>query len=196
MSEFYGDSDVPDVEINLAELDDYSPEGIAKAIFSNEPKPPFSYQIIAEQEQTNLPYIFEILIIILLEGLETLSGDLSKAQLDHFTKEHLTVLTPWFRSLGFDINIKECDEKDKPSYDKYYCRILFNDTLNKVLFKLKKIEKNYHFLINGNNLDENENKTNLKELFAILSLNGITYCISFDFHKPTYNYDIPKNQVL
>lgn|SRR3972149_1763787 len=196
MSEFYDNHDIHDVQVNLSDLDDYSPEGIAKAIFSNGPRPPFSYQIIAEQEEADFLYIFEILIIILLEGLEILSGDLSKANFDNFTKEHLTILAPWFKSLGFDLSIRLCDEKDKESYKQYYCKILLNDTMNQMLFKLENIDKNYHFLINGNTLEENENKTNLKDLYAILSLNGVTYCINFGFHVPTYNYDIPKNKVL
>jgi hypothetical protein len=182
-----------DIEVNLNELKDYSPEGISQTIFHNEPNAPFSYQIIAEQDQANLTYIFEILIIILLEGLEILTGDLSQANLSNFNKDHLTILNPWFRSLGFDINVNTYDEKDKESYNKYYCRVLFNDKLNKMLFKIQNIDKNYHFLVNGNTLEENENKINLNELYGILSLNGITYCISFNFLQPINNSDISKN---
>ncbi|ARF11247.1 hypothetical protein Klosneuvirus_1_104 [Klosneuvirus KNV1] len=184
-------------EIEFEKLQDNTPEEIAEKIFTNDPKPPFTFQIIAEGETADFPYIFEILITILMEGLEILTGDLSKAELDNFSEDHLTCLAPWFKSLGFKLKIEECHEDDKWDYEKYYCRIVLNYKGDAPLFQIKPINKNYHFLINGNGNvnEENNNKKNLKDLYAILNLNQKIYKISFDFHYPEI-YDPPKNMVL
>ena len=172
------------VDLNIDELEDYTPEGIAHTLFTHEPKPENSCQIIAEEELADLTYIFEILTIILMEGLETLSGDLSTANLVHLSHEHFDSLNPWFWSLGFNINIqvynKETD--DVNLYNKHYSKIIIKDKLQEMLFEIKNITKNYHFFLNGDNLEENKHKTDLKDLHAILINDNVVFKISFDFH--------------
>lgn len=182
-------------EIEFEKLQNNTPEEIAEKLFTDDPKPPFSFQIIAEGETADFPYIFEILITILMEGLEILTGDLSTADLDNFSKDHLTCLLPWFKSLGFTLKVEELTDVDKTEYSQYYCRIVINYKEDAPLFQIKPIGKNYHFLINGNLHEENSNKENLKDLYAILNLNQQVYKISFNFHYPEIN-NFPKNIVL
>lgn len=182
-------------EIEFEKLQNHTPEEIAEKLFTNEPKKPFTYQIVAEGENADFPYIFEILITILMEGLEILTGDLSVSNLDNFSKDHLICLLPWFKSLGFVLKVDEYTEEEKTDYDSYYCRIIIRYKDNIPLFQIKPTNKNYHFFINANSYEENNNKQNLKELYAILNLNQTVYKISFDFHYLEI-YDPPKNMVL
>ena len=131
------------VDLNVNELIDYTPEGIANALFTQEPKPENSCQIIADQELASLTYIFEILTIILMEGLETLAGNLSSANLQNLSHEHISALNPWFWSLGFNINADIYDKNsvDASCYNKYYCKIIIRDKLQEILFEIKNINK-------------------------------------------------------
>ena len=55
-----------------------TPEDIAQEIFSDEPKPPKSYGIISEDQDQDYSYGFEILLIILFEGLDIMVEGLDK----------------------------------------------------------------------------------------------------------------------
>ena len=171
--------------MNITELENFTPEGIAQSLFTHEPGLENSYQIIAEQELADLPYIFEILTIILMEGLEILTGgDLSIANLENLSSEHIFALNPWFKSLGFSINVNVFNENedDKSLYDKHYSKIIIKDKAHGIIFEAKDINKNYHFFLNGDYLEENENKVNLKDLHAILLNDDTIFKISFDLN--------------
>lgn len=172
------------IEIDPEELENFTPENIAKFLFTKEPKLPCSCQIIAEQNLSDLPYIFEILLIIFLEGLEILTGDLSQTNLENFTEEHITILNPWFQSLGFNIKVKSTDFKNKELFKGYYCKTIIKDKLQKIYFELKQINKNYHFFLNGDYLEENKKKKNLNELFTVFISGKEIFKISFDFYYP------------
>lgn len=172
------DTDQPNENIN-----DFSPEMIAQAIFTKDPKNPCSHQILALQEGTDLTYIFEILVTILLEGLNILTGDLKEADLSNFSVSFISSLNPWFNSLGFNINVRIENETEKELYQEYYCRTVINNELNETLFIIKNIQdKSYHFLLNGQYLDQNKAKTNLKDIFGIFNVNDDVYCITFDHY--------------
>jgi hypothetical protein len=172
------------VNLDVNELDDYTPEGIALTLFTHEPGLENSYQIIAEQELADLPYIFEILTIILMEGLEILTGDLSLASLQNLSSDHILAMNPWFRSLGFNISVDvyNANTDDKNLYNKHYSKIIMKDKAHGIVFEAKDISKNYHFFLNGDNLEENENKTQLKDLHAILLNDDTVFKISFDLN--------------
>ena len=103
---------------NESDLVDCSPEMIAHQLFTKEPKDPCSHQIIAYDSGSDLTYIFEILITILLEGLNILTGGLTDADLSGFNQEHIIGLNPWFNSLGFKIIVTTKNEKDKDDTSK------------------------------------------------------------------------------
>ena len=183
------------VDVDIDTMDDYSPEMIAHTIFIKDACSPCSHQILAYQEGTDMTYIYEILITILLEGLDIFTGGLKDTNLTDFDKTHITVLNPWFKSLGFNMNVHTLDISDKDSYKDYYCRTVINDKLNESLFIMKSMEhKSYHFFLNGQSLQQNKDKFYLKDIFGIFNNGDTTYRISFDFYIPSD--DTTSNKLL
>ena len=84
----------------MNDLNDFSPEMIAYELFTKDAKAPCSHQILAYQDGGDLTYLFEILITVLLEGLNIFTGGLKDTDLNDFTKTHITSLNPWFQSIG------------------------------------------------------------------------------------------------
>ena len=177
---------------NNSEQIEFSPENIAQALFTQDPKPPCSHQILTYDEKTDnkkygdLTYIFEILITILMEGLDIFSGGLDKTDLNNFTEKHITNLNPWFNSIGFNINVETFtkDVKDicKDQYDNYYCKIMVRTKLFETFFLMKNVSKNYHFLLNGKCIEENKNKQKINEISAVFcNIDDTIYKISFNF---------------
>jgi hypothetical protein len=170
---------------NLDNIENCSPEMIAQSIFTQDPKSPCSHQILAHSEGSDLTYVFEILITILLEGLNILTGDIREADLSIFNSNHIMSLLPWFQSVGFDVKVSEHEIFDKESYKEYYCRTRINNDSNKTFFIMKDMEeKPYHFLINGQFYEKNKGKTNLADIYGVFDANSKIYAISFDFHIP------------
>lgn len=164
-------------------LIDYSPKDIAEELFTREPDDPLTNQMLVEREGTDSTYIFEILITILLEGLDIFTKGIKDADLSQFSQVYITQLNPWFRSLGFDISV-DCSTVED-SFDGYYCRVVINNSSNSGLFILNNIEdQSYQFLLNGTCLEENRAKERLRDVFAIFEANGVVYKISFDFYIP------------
>lgn len=165
--------------VDISQMEDFSPEGIAQFLFNQEPKSTGSCEIITENDGADLSYVFEILLTILLEGLEILSNGLDHVDLAEITPEHILGLNPWFYSLGFKIRIIEKEYKDQEDFQDYYCKVLTKH-FNAVWFQIKGIEKSYTFNLNGNFLELNKERKNLKELFAVFKNGSKAYLISFD----------------
>lgn len=179
--------------VDIDSLANFSPEMIAHEIFTKDAKAPCTHQILAYQEGSDMTYIYEILITILLEGLEIMTGGLKEIDLSGFNSSYITVLNPWFRSIGFNINVDTFESSDKESYNGYYCRAVINDKLNETFFIMKNLEhKPYHFLLNGPNLQINKSKEYLKDIYGIFSTDDTVYKISFDFYIPTENVNSTK----
>lgn len=178
------------METKLNSLQNLSPEDIAQNLFTNEPKEPCSCSIVTEEEaSSDLTWWFEILVIILLEGLN-IFADLSAINVDDITVEHIENLNPWFKSIGFKLKVDSYDINDlydKQFYGKYYCKVILRDKLHETFFIIKNIDKNYHFILNGTNLDENRAKKIFNELYLIFQNNKLTFKISFDFYKVVKN---------
>ena len=173
-------------DINPDSLYNLTPEDIAQVLFSQDPKEPFIYKIVAEKELADSLYIFEILMIILMEGLDILTGDLSKANLANLTCDHIMALNPWFHSLCFTIKSVEQYElkNDEPEYKDYYCKVVPKDKLHEVFFNMKNIEKHYHFFLNGEILQKNNDETELCELHSVFLNDNVIFKIIFDFLDP------------
>jgi hypothetical protein len=171
-------------ETNFGKLEDFTPEMIAHTIFLTDASDPLSYQILTIKEDTDLIYVFEILLTILLEGLEIVTRGLKNIDLSGFNDMNIRFLKPWFESIGFDIRISIDDISDKELYQEYYCKIMINNGLQKTFFEMKGLDKPYHFLLNGTYLEKNKQKRNLNEVFAIFLNGDKAYSISFNFHIP------------
>jgi hypothetical protein len=167
---------------DIDNLKNMSPKDIAIRIFTNEPQKPYTYQIIASDTQDDITFIFEIGLVILLEGFNILIGDLNNADLTNFSISHIKNLNPWFNSLGFDINVSEHNVNDKDSLNKYYCNILINRENTKYIFEKNNIKRNYHFFINELYF-KNHSFNKLSDIYAIFFINNAFFKISFDFTK-------------
>jgi hypothetical protein len=166
---------------NIDDLTDRTPEEIAEIIFTHEPKSQNSHQILALQQGADLTYVFEILLQILLNGMEVLTNGIDTIDLTHFTIDHIKCLNPWFRSLGFNIIVTHYNLCDQDEYKEYYCKIILKNFGTAPMFIAKGIEKNFHFLLNGLYYELNKNKTNLEDLYAVLKNNQDIYKIYFNF---------------
>lgn len=171
-----------ELDIDINELEDFSPERVAHVIFSTDPKPPCSNQMLAFQDGADIIYLFEILITIFMEGFDMFTNGFIDLDMNKFSTEHIYALDPWFKSLGFKINVDTCCKNDKELYQDYYCKIIIKLKLYETLFIMKNINKMYHFFINGTYLEQNKQKNKLSELKAIF-INDDTdtvYIINFD----------------
>lgn len=164
-------------------VDDFvgiSPEELAEIIFNAEPKPVQSIGLFTDQSNSNLQDLFEMLVTVLMEGLETIVGDLSTADLSKLTTEHLEALNPWIQSLGFTLHSEQYNfQTDQEQYKDYYCKTLVKDELYANYFNFKNLEKNYHFQLNGSVLEKIEEKNSIEEFHTALILDKIVFKIWF-----------------
>lgn len=159
-----------------------SPKEIALVLFSEEPEKPYTYQIISDDEGDDAPYIFEILVTVLMEAFEVLLGSLKNTNFSDFTVDHVLNLNPWFNSIGFEVKIKEYSQDKCPT--NHYCKVVVRNNESEHIFSQKNIDEtlNYHFLINPIVYNENKNKTKkLDELSLLFSACDKIFLISFDF---------------
>jgi len=170
--------------MNSDHLQNMTPENIAQYIFTKQPMERCSYQILAEQDDADLTLIFEILVTIMMEGIDIFSGGLDNVNLNDFTMNHIVGLNPWFKSIGFKIKA-QIIERDQ-DYDRY-CKIVLR-LRNRPIFDIKNIDKSYHFFINGSALDKNKIENKLNNLYATFSCLDKIYKINFDFVLPKTNF--------
>ena len=177
-STIYTESGYPD----LTSLQGLTPEEIAEKLFTQGAKNPNTCQFCCDENEMDIITIFEILITILLEGLNILSGGLDKFDYTQFSEHNILSLNPWFHSIGFKIRAYVYSSKDKDYDNNYYCRVMTKSLATKNIFFIKNIQKNYHFFINGSAYKENQNKQNIKDITCIFvnPYNNNTYEISFD----------------
>jgi lysophospholipase L1-like esterase len=162
-----------------------TPEEIAGALFSEDPKDPNSFQILARPDTNtkDMTYIFEILITIMVEGLEYLAGDLSKFEMNDFSEDYIETLNPWFNSICFNINVDVLNQSNMYKCKKYYCRTIIKNEETVSIFQKNNISKNYHFLLNEKYVELNKSLINLKDLYTIFINGDDIYKISFDFYS-------------
>lgn len=166
---------------------DVTPEQIAEALFSEDPKDPNSFQILARPDTNNaedMTYIFEILVTIMLEGLEYLSGgDLNNFEIDDFNEDYIETLGPWFNSICFNVKVEVFDQSKMYKCKKYYCKTIIKNEQTEHIFKQNNIDKNYHFLLNGKYEEYNKNLIELKDLYTVFINKDKIYKISFNFYS-------------
>lgn len=125
-----------------------TPEQIARQLFRYEPKEPSTVKITTSDTENDLEYGFEIILTILLEGLDYMTNGLNNMYIEDITNEHFECLQPWIKSLGFKL---EYNKIDNDYFDNtHYCRVIFNNDIDKGMFIMKNITKNYTFLKNAN----------------------------------------------
>ena len=155
-----------------------TPEKIAESIFKGAPAPPNTYQILAQDDDADLYYVYELLITVLMEGFDILTGGLEHVNPDDVNSDHFIGLNQWFKSIGFDINIQGVPKGETEQYENYYCKVILRNSSYKFLFETKNMEKDYHFLTNASH-QNNENV--IKDIYGIFISNDTVYKIYFDF---------------
>ncbi len=170
-----------ELDVDVNELEEFSPEKVAHTIFSTDPKAPCSNQMLAYEEGADVTFIFEILITILMEGFDKFTNGFDDLDMKKFSSEHIYALDPWIKSLGFKINIETCDKVNKDKYQTYYCKIIIRTKLHETLFIMKNIHKKYHFFLNGPYIEENKKKDKLTDLKAVFINDDtdVVYIINF-----------------
>lgn len=161
-------------EEDITNLD---PENIAQILFTKEPGPEKSIGIFVDD--SDAVYIFEVLITIYMEGMMILFNNLNNVDLNLMSIEHLIALRPWFKCLGFILNIDMFSSDNMDDVSEFFCDTKLKDNDYKLFFELKGINKNYHFLGNAlHPLDSHQDK-DLKDIYTILKRGDSIYKIWF-----------------
>jgi hypothetical protein len=163
------------------DLSNKTPEEIAYELFTKEPSNLSPIGLFMEGAD-NTSYIFEVMITILLEGIDTFSNGINNIEIDLLEKEYLLALNPWFQAIGFNINIDIIDRNNKEQYEDYYCKVVLRNYGYGPIFQEKNIIKDYHFFgnykyRNGCYIEK------LKDIYAVFVKNNQVFKISFDFYK-------------
>jgi len=159
-------------------ISDKSPENIAEIIFNEDPKPENSIQL--ELNNTEFVFIFEILITILLEGFKIKYSDLKNINSNSFNENYILNFNPFFKSMGFNINVNKYEKKNRDDYKNYYCKVVLRDNEWGGFFELKNINKDYHFFINPDYIYEN-NFNKMNDVGCIFIFKENVYLIKFNF---------------
>jgi hypothetical protein len=168
------------------EISEFSPKDIVLNVFTKPAGEPYSQRMLFINEENHdvldITYLYEILISILLESLECAVNSLKKYDFVTFSKDNLDYFLPWFRSLGFNMFVSECDIKDRDLYNNYFCKILINNSLvgEDSFFDINNLNNSYYFLLNGY-FDKKDKK--LKDIMSIFRFNNKIFMIHFDYFK-------------
>jgi hypothetical protein len=180
-----GEYQVPDNQnINPISLEDLSLQ-----IFSHDPQPPNSQQILIQQviedPSNTIVDIFEIFMTLLVEGMLIVYQHPSWDQVKNFQEDHILNLKPWLQSLGFTIHVSSYDRKlDLNLYKQYYCKIVLNcDPEWKTYFTIKHIQKEYHFVFGNESPYMKKTVMNLDTLYTIFICGNNVYKINFAYHR-------------
>lgn len=184
-------------KMDLAET--VTPESLAMKLFSKDAGTPCSNHILpysAKTDNDTCSFMFEILLTIYLEGLMNIlsvikqnnddNDDNNENDIDidskiykNITINDLRFPEPWFKSIGFTINIREYTDKININKIKSlsYCRILlWVEQKDKFYFLTNKVDKKYTFLLNRGYKMVNR----IEKIYAILNKDDKLYQISFE----------------
>jgi hypothetical protein len=164
-----------------------SPFEIANKLFTSDPLPKNSNELrIPDADSNVMTYLFEILANILLEGLDIKFGGLNNVALSDDDYKQINLLNPWFNSIGYNVNCEKIDRTSPTLDNTHYCRVMIKTPLYEHIFHFRNIQKNYHFMLNGPSLHDNNLKTKLSDLYMIYNpSDNYSWKISFAFYHST-----------
>ena len=152
------------------------PKQIASKLFSENPDEKLSKQLLLDTVE-NVTDIYEILVTILMEGIDIVTGGVENINMDVLNSTHLLELNPWFQSIGFTITIDVVNKNDYID-NKHYCKVILRDHGYKPLFELKNIVEKYHFLGNP----EYSECEDMKDVYSIFIRNNDVFKIYFNHY--------------
>jgi hypothetical protein len=164
------------------------PDEISEMLFSDVPKKELTYGVLLPENShvNDSSLTFEILLSILLEGMAILHDDFENCDLNLMTVDSIKCVSPYMRSLCFDIKVNEHDNTNEFTKEKllddYYCKIILRcDKQYTMYFDMKDIQKDYTFFFNpkyGKNYPQDKH---IKDVYTVLIVGNKTFKISFDY---------------
>lgn len=147
--------------VEEAQRNEFTPETLAENIFSKPPKEPNSCQLLLDDTRND--YIFELLLKVLLGGINVLYG--KTAKMEDVTENIIITLKEYFASLGFLLKIRVTEKGldqhkiffTDVSNESYYCQIKLNNYPDYFIEYTKehsghdKYGDMYRFSMNGKN---------------------------------------------
>lgn len=168
----------------LDDLDELTPEMIAHLLFSKTPDDPLTKQLLICQpdEECENPgtFVHEILMTVLLEGIMQFYKNLTEINLSDINSEHIQALSPWFKSLRFNLIVTELNKEENiEQYIHFYCKIILKKMAEYSLyFKLKNIPTEYTFFLNplyGSNYPVMD----INNIYSVIFLKNRVFKIQF-----------------
>jgi hypothetical protein len=162
------------------------PKELAEYLFTQDPQPEKSIRVLCldEKDQTLEPiFLFEIFLNILTEGIFIKHGPITSEKYMTFDENIINAMSPWLRSVGFDTIVEKYpryDETIKKHFRKYYCQIILKcDPEWEMLFNVKNIPADFHYVLGGKSPFQKGKNCNLENTFAILTVGDVVYKITF-----------------
>lgn len=174
-------------EVPVQNISSLSPDDIADKIFSDLPQKECTYNLNLSGNTNNMdtPFIFEILISILLEGMAILHDDFENCDLKQINIDTIKSVSPYMRSLCFDLFVEEFNNKNEyvnHNIDDFYCKIILKcDKEYTTYFIMKDLEKDFTFFFNPKYGKNYPKDRELKNIYSILRVDDKTYKIYFNF---------------
>jgi hypothetical protein len=120
---------------------------------------------------------------ILVEGIFIKYSPITYEKYKTFDESVINNLRPYLRSVGFDAIIEKYpryDETMKKKFKKYYCQVIMKcDPEWELLFDIKDIQEEYHYVLGGSSSFQKGKNCDLVNTYAIMSVGDTVYKISF-----------------
>jgi hypothetical protein len=174
--------------MNINNPIDTNPDELADFIFSDQPKPKNSIQLVQHEDNMDIMFIYEVLISVVMEGiLHLIKGidDPSELSLDNLDDVHFQTLNPWIQSMGFNLEVIKTHEK--PLH--YYCRTIFNNYKDKSYFTTNNLTKHYHFIITSTYSHNNNNFNDISQIKTVVQMNNYWLEIYFSLCEDNNDED-------
>jgi hypothetical protein len=172
------------------DLQEHTISTLVETIFNEPPKDPSSIPLIRVDEADH-EYVFEILLNVLMEAFCHFMPSFDDVDWDDFSVNHITIMNPWFKSLGFEIMVDEVPTSDYMEHlskglECHYCRTIINTGDDGRIFTMKNIKSKFHFLLNSmtRTPEYQSGCTKLDDYYTIFEAGSSTFKIRFKLHNP------------
>lgn len=153
-------------------MTEMSPIHIADFMFHKKPDDVTEIGLILDDEYT-VTDLFEILLIIFMEGINILYDLKNVSDLSVISKDHLLYLNHWFNKLKVKIHITVVNKEEKIDP---YCQILLNKDKYIQFFTKFNIKDEYHIVRNN----KFEFKNEIQDYKSIFIVSDKIFIISFE----------------
>ncbi len=171
-----------------------TPETISAVLLSKQEQIPCTVNIGLNTNTEELD-LFQYYLTILLECICCYTDDFRNINVKSIDEKILSSFKPYLHTVGIILNIKQHEKKDTDSYSNYYCRVMLKN-IEEGYFLIKKIPKNYTFIISHAYVNVDESLLKLKDLYAIFHSGDKTYSILFSICDHSMHQPQVMNKIL